>query len=254
MNEYHEANRARWEAGAATWAHYAERRGIWRECARKPELALAAEEIRALGDVKCLQVCVLGSGDNQVVFALAGMGAKVTSVDISEKQLAGARERAGILGLDVRFVRADVTELSAIGDAAFDVVFTGGHVAVWVSDVRRFYAEAARILKAGGRFIVSEYHPFRRLWKDSKTSLEIERTYFARGPHRFENTVDILYPAAGDVVSYEFNWTVADYISAVMDSGCVIERVEEFGEASEGWEAANLAGLPARLMIVARKR
>jgi ubiquinone/menaquinone biosynthesis C-methylase UbiE len=253
MNPYHEANRARWDAGAATWGHHADTRGIWRKCSQQPELAMAAEEIRAVGDIKGKSVCVLGSGDNQVVFALAGMGAAVTSVDQSAKQLAIAQERARILNLDIRFLRADVTDLHEIPDANFDLVYTGGHVAVWVSDLNRFYAEAARILKPNGRFIVSEYHPFRRLWKDQKTSLEIERPYFNRGPHRFEGTVDILNRDAGPVESYEFNWTIADYIGAVMKSGCRVESVEEFGDQSQGWEAANLTGLPAYLLICARK-
>jgi 2-polyprenyl-3-methyl-5-hydroxy-6-metoxy-1,4-benzoquinol methylase len=46
---------------------------------------------------------VLGSGDNQVVFALAGLGAKVISIDISDKQIEVARKRAAVLGLKGRF-------------------------------------------------------------------------------------------------------------------------------------------------------
>jgi cation diffusion facilitator CzcD-associated flavoprotein CzcO len=44
-------------------------------------------ELKWLADVAGKSVAVLGSGDNQVVFALAGMGAKVTSIDISKQQL-----------------------------------------------------------------------------------------------------------------------------------------------------------------------
>ena len=91
---------------------------------------------------------MLGSGDNQVVFALAGMGAAVTSVDISE--IEAARSRAAALGLQIEFVQADVVDLSGLGDATFDAVYTGGHVAVCVSDLRRYYGEAARILKSDG--------------------------------------------------------------------------------------------------------
>jgi 2-polyprenyl-3-methyl-5-hydroxy-6-metoxy-1,4-benzoquinol methylase len=58
-------------------------------------------------------VAVLGSGDNQVVFPLAGLGAKVTSVDISEQKIEVARRRADALGLQVDFLRADVVDLSA---------------------------------------------------------------------------------------------------------------------------------------------
>jgi ubiquinone/menaquinone biosynthesis C-methylase UbiE len=62
---------------------------------------------------------VLGSGDNQVVFALCGLRAEVTSVDISERQLDVARGRAAALGLAVEFVRADVVDLSCLGAATY---------------------------------------------------------------------------------------------------------------------------------------
>ena len=61
------------------------------------------------------------------------MGAVVTSIDISEQQIEIARSRAAAPGLQVAFVRADVVDLSVFGDAAFDTVYTGGHIAVWVS-------------------------------------------------------------------------------------------------------------------------
>src|SRR5713101_2214348 len=93
----------------------------------------------------------------------------------------------------VDFVRADVVDLSSLGDATYDIVYTGGHVAVWVSDLRRYYREAARVLKPNGRLIVSEYHPFRRVWKDSPNRLELGFNYFDRGPHCFEVASDVLY-------------------------------------------------------------
>src|SRR5580693_771349 len=86
-DQFHEANRRRWDAGSASWAHHADTRGIWEKCHRDPSLALDPAELKWVSDVSGKSVAVLGSGDNQAVFALAGLGAKVTSVDISEQQL-----------------------------------------------------------------------------------------------------------------------------------------------------------------------
>jgi hypothetical protein len=86
-DHFHESNRRRWDVGSASWAHRADTRGIWRECHRDPSLTLHAAELEWLGGIASKKVAVLGSGDNQVVFALSGLGAKVTSVDISEQQL-----------------------------------------------------------------------------------------------------------------------------------------------------------------------
>jgi SAM-dependent methyltransferase len=252
-HNFHEANRRRWEVGSASWARRADTRGIWRRCHRDPSLTLSAAELNWFGDIADKDVAVLGSGDNQVVFALAGLGAKVTSVDISEQQLEVARRRAAELGLQVDFVRADVVDLSALGDGRYDVAYTGGHVAVWVSDLRRYYREAARILKPAGRLIVGEYHPFRRVWKRMPHHLEVGFNYFDRGPHRSEVAPDVLYPEPGDLEQFEFRWTVADYISAILSSGCQLIHVEELDDACESWEGAPMAGLPATLLLVGRR-
>lgn len=94
-----------------------------------------------MGDIAGKRVCVLGSGDNQVACALAGMEARVASVDISQRQLDVAKRRAEELRLPMSFLRADVTDLSKIGSAVFDAVYTGGHVAVWVSDLNAYYVD-----------------------------------------------------------------------------------------------------------------
>jgi len=172
------------------------------------------------------------------------------SVDISEPQLDVARNRAARLGLQVDFLRADVVDLSALQNEAYDLVYTGGHVAVWVSDLPRYYGEAVRVLKPGGLLIVSEYHPFRRVWKKSPSHLQVGVGYFERGPHRSEVAPDVLYPSPGELEQFEFHWTVADYISAMLSSGCQLIHTEEFGDASDSWEGAPMAGLPASLLLV----
>jgi len=232
-NQFHQANQRRWDAGSASWARHADTRGIWERCHHDPSLALHPAELKWLNNVAGRNIAVLGSGDNQVVFALSGLQAKVTSVDISERQLDVAPQRAIKLGLEVHFLRADVLDLSSLQGATFDMVYTGGHVAVWVSDLRRYYAEAARILKPNGLLIISEYHPFRRVWKRSPSVLEIGFNYFDRGPHRSNVSSDVLYAARGEWEQFEFHWTMADYVCAVLSSGCEIIHAEEFGDTSE---------------------
>ncbi len=152
----HDANRRRWDAGSEQWAQSADVRGLWRRCPLEPELVLCEQELEHLAEISGMRVCVLGSGDNQVVFALAGLGGIVTSVDFSQNQLDVAEPRARQLDLSITFLRADVTDLSVIESGTFDVVYTGGHVGVWVSDIDRYYAEATRILRRDGLLIISE--------------------------------------------------------------------------------------------------
>jgi len=252
-NRLHEANRKRWDAGSERWARGADSRGLWRRCLSEPELVLSPKELEYLTDMRGKRVAVLGSGDNQVVFALAGLGAIVTSVDISQKQLDVAEHRAQELGLSVSFLRADVTDLSSIESSGFDIVYTGGHVAVWVSDINTYYSEAARILCPNGLFIIAEYHPFRRVWKESQDGLTIESSYFERGPFEYDVTEEILRPTPGSMKSYEFHWTISDHINAVIKSGCCLLETDEFGANVADWEGAPMHGLPEFLLIVARR-
>ena len=195
--------------------------------------------------------CVLGSGDNEVAFALAGMGSRVTSVDISEEQLRIAEERASILELKMVFLRADVTDLTGLQDDSFDLVYTGGHISVWISDIKKYYSEAVRILRPGGRFVVNDYHPIRRMWLDGSGPKPLHR-YFNRGPYEYKSDEGL--------PTFEYHWTVTDHIQAVLDSGCRVVRVDEHGEKIpdqfgmvKANQRATIDKLPAYLLIVGEK-
>ena len=247
MKQLHEANRLSWNEAADGWKKRGDKRGLWNRCHRDPTLVLTSTELTYLSNIQGKDVCVLGSGDNEVVFALAGMGTKVTSIDISERQLETAKERAGFLGLDVSFLRADVTDLRNVGDGSFNLVYTGGHVAVWVSDLKKYYSEASRILKPGGLFVVNEYHPFRRVWDVESEHLVLQHDYFDRGPSE--------YQSGEGFPQFEFHWTVADYIQAVLDAGFDLLLVDEHGEEEhEYWMKADLRKLPMDILMVGRKR
>jgi len=245
MNELHESNRTCWNSWSESWSKRTEKRNLWKKCLHDPSLVFSLNEMRHLNEIQNKEVCVLGSGDNEAVFALTGMGAFVTSVDISECQLATARERADKLGLKICFIRADVTDLACLDDGMFDLVYTGGHMSVWISDIERYYREAVRILKSGGYFLINEYHPVRRMWHESDGPKPGNR-YFHRGPYT--------YRTEGGMSQYEFHWTVADHIQAVIDAGCSIEAVDEHGEndPAEEYEKWVPASLPLYLLICGR--
>jgi len=246
MMNPHQANQAFWDAYTEWWREKEDQRGLWMKAHQDPSLVLSPAEMSFLKDIKGEDVCVLGSGDNEVAFALAGLGGKVTSVDISERRLQVAGERARTLGLQLTFLRADVTNLSALKDNSFDLVYTGGHTSVWVADIQKYYSEALRILKPDGLFVVNEYHPLRRMWLDADGATP-PHGYFQRGPYQ-EISMDGL-------PTFEYHWTVSDHIQAVVDAGCRIVKVDEYGEKieDEHWTKANLDKLPAYLLIVGKK-
>jgi SAM-dependent methyltransferase len=86
--------------------------------------------------------------------ALARLGWSAAGIDISSDQLRVARLR---LGESVELVQADAAELP-FGDASFDAV-VAALVHTDVDDVAPVFAEAARVLRPGGRFVHVGVHP-----------------------------------------------------------------------------------------------
>lgn len=260
MNDIHESNRACWNGWAKWWGQRRDEKGVWRKCLRDPTLVLSPGEMQFLGNIEGKDVCVLASGDNEVVFALAGMGANVTSVDISEGQLEIAEERARLLGLTITFVRSDVTDLGEINDDTFDAVHTGGGVVVWISNLCKYHAEAVRVLRPGGVFVVNEFHPMRVLFSDETPWDQLD-DYFDRGP--------FTYVTNEGFKGYEHHWTVADHIQAALAAGCDLLAVQEHdgtpadraqealdereGLRNDGMQA-NAPKTPVYLLIAGQKR
>ncbi len=245
MTEMHEANRTYWDALAGDWQQLREEDGRWRRCHQEPALAFdgrALEMIREFaGDLSGKDVCVVGSGDNLAAFALAGMGAVVTSTDISGQQLSVARRRAIELGLGIRFVRCDAADLAPLANEAFDLVVSSNGFFVWIADPGRVFSTVRRVLKPGGHYVFYDVHPFLRPWKDQRIPIEMEKPYFETGPF-----VDV---ESGAPV-YEFNWTLADLLNPLLEDGLVFRRLaEDPARDSRFWEDhAYLPGTDASLM------
>jgi SAM-dependent methyltransferase len=260
-----QANQRYWDAMAPDWQKLRDQDQLWQQCPQQPELAFDGESLAMIrqfvGDLQDKQACVVGSGDNYAAFALAGMGARVTSTDISARQLAVARERAGQLGLDITFVQGDATILEGIGEGVFDLVCSSNGFFVWIAEPGRVFQQVYRVLRPGGFYIFYDVHPFLRPWKDQITPLEMERPYTATGPFECEGY---------GLINYQFHWRISDLINPLLDSGLILRKLAESpAKEARFWEGISYtpgadpglldwrnnprAGLPAWLTIAAQK-
>lgn len=109
----------------------------------------------AVGDARGLRVLDLGCGTGRHALWLEASGADVTAVDFSEGMLAEARRKPGAKG--VRWLEHDLHRPLPFG-GEFDLVVSG-LVLEHIADLKAFFAESYRVVKPGGRVVVSAMHP-----------------------------------------------------------------------------------------------
>jgi ubiquinone/menaquinone biosynthesis C-methylase UbiE len=265
MDRLHQANSRFWDLMSSDWQKLRDQDGLWRLCSKQPELAFDGEALRMIrqyaGDLHGKQVCVIGSGDNYMAFALAGLGARVTSTDISAGQLAVAQERAEVLGLEITFIQSDAAVLEGIEENAFDLVCSSNGFFVWIAEPGKVFRQVYRVLKPGGFYIFYDVHPFLRPWKDQVNPLEMEGPYTATGPFEEEGYGQ---------VNYQFHWRLSDLLNPLLASRLVLRQIAESPAKDarfwEGlaylpgedpslldWRENPRAGLPAWLTAAAQK-
>jgi malonyl-CoA O-methyltransferase len=110
----------------------------------------------ALGEVAGLRVLDLGCGTGRHALRLAAAGASVTALDLSPGMLREARAKAGPLPIDFRL--HDLTRPLPFPDGVFDLAVSG-LVLEHLEDLDGFFRELRRVLKPGGRAVVSAMHP-----------------------------------------------------------------------------------------------
>jgi SAM-dependent methyltransferase len=113
-----------------------------------------------LGDVAGRRVLHLQCHFGMDTLALARRGAFVTGVDLAPRAVLDARALAARMGLDARFVEADVLSVD-LGET-FDLVFSSWGTVGWLPDLRAWAATIRKHLAPGGRFVVVDGHPY--LW------------------------------------------------------------------------------------------
>ena len=240
-----------WVPVAQTWGRDPEDKEPWRRVATMPALALNVVEQELIGSDGARTICALGVSDGLAALALAAMGARVTVADPSQSMLDMLMIRARIIGVDLDFVQTDLCDMTAIHDESYELAYAP-QATRQIEDIDRFYAEVHRILSPGGRFIINEYHPVRRIWKQEPGHPRAECSYFDRRRPREEEEL-IPDPNAPGVSlgKFDFSWTVADHFGALTAAGFRVIALEEVGDVRQKWEVPNLKGLPEQLVLAA---
>jgi SAM-dependent methyltransferase len=108
-------------------------------------------EVQALPDVAGKDVVELGCGTAYFSARLAKLGARPVGVDPTPAQLATARRMMTETGIEFPLVEAP-GESVPLPDASFDIALSEYGASLW-AEPERWVAEAARLLRPGGRLV-----------------------------------------------------------------------------------------------------
>lgn len=248
--DLHEANRRSWNA--ATVAHNSHKRDQ-AAFLRSGGSTLFPEELALLGDIRGKKLVHLQCNAGQDSLSLALLGAAVTGVDISDEAVRFARELSAAAGIEASFVRSDVYdwfEQTAVSGERFDLVYTSYGALPWLSDITAWGRGIATVLAPGGRLVTIEFHPlmwvFEPDWSRRFDYFPTPAPFFSEeGVNDYVGASEgLLSPSGHDVEpsafvnphpSYEFQWPVADVVTALLDAGLELEALKEYPYAN-GWK------------------
>ncbi len=211
-----------------------------------------------LGELRGREVLCLASAGGQQAPLLAAAGARVTSADLSDEQLANDAMVAAREGLELRTVQCDMADLSELPVAAFDLIF---HAVsnVFVPDPAAVWRGCARVLRPGGVLLAGIMNPAFFLFDHDEAarsgSLEVRfrlpyREDDADTPHTQVTPTRREAIAGGDAL--QFSHSLQTQIGALLAAGFVLTGLYE-----DHWRGASTpldAFMPTSIALRAMRR
>lgn len=221
-----------WDGNAAVWTRLA-RAGydVYRDYLNTPAFFAMLPAVEGLSGLD------IGCGEGHNTRLLARSGAAVTAVDISDVFVQSARRLEAQEPLGIDYLQASAVELP-FPEATFDFA-TGFMSFMDVPETESVLAEACRVLKPGGFLQFSITHPcydtpHRRSLRDEDGRIyAIEVGDYFRNLHG--KVAEWTFSAAPPEVREglprfkvpRFTRTIGQWLNLVLDSGLVLERIEE---------------------------
>ncbi len=231
-DRYREANRARWDESVAIHAASDFYRVDDFLAGESKLLKLDLDEV---GDVAGKSLLHLQCHFGLDTLSWARLGAEVVGVDFSPSAVQTARDLAGRANLSAEFVESELyasPDVLADRLGTFDIVYVNLGALCWLPDIAGWARVCARFLTDGGALYVRDVHPLTQSLDDETASGELRLRY----PY-FETERPLHWSGDGDYAdasakmahqdSYEWNHSLGEIVTAVIDAGCRIEFLHE---------------------------
>lgn len=202
----------------------------------------------------------LGCGEGQNSRWLARQGVQCVAIDISEGQLAYARQDAVEEGLSIDFQQSTIEAYNPNG-ITFDLI-TSSHAFEFVAEPFEQVKRIAQWLKPGGTLMISTVHPvYNGEWVSADEEDGTE-TWGRLLINYFKPEDDVREQPSGEGASITSRaYPVSAWFNAFRAAGLVVDRLEEPpavaqpAYASDDWLEAmdECSAIPTTLIIVGHK-
>jgi SAM-dependent methyltransferase len=124
-------------------------------------------------------------------------------------------------GIAVPLVQASADQLP-FADSSFDVACSAFGAVPFVADSGAVFAEVARVLRPGGRWVFAVTHPMRWIFPDhpGQEGLTAVQSYFDRTPY-------VEVDSDGRATYVEHHRTLGDYVAQIRAAGMVLTELVE---------------------------
>lgn len=216
LPEHARRNREDWNLQAGAWYEWAREKwaqedidwGIW---------ATPEADVGALGELEGIDVIELGCGTGYFSAWMARRGARVVGVDVAENQLATAASMQQEFGIEFPLHHASA-EAVPLPDGSFDLAVSEYGAAIWC-EPRAWIAEAARLLRPGGRLVFLANSPLSMLCApdgDEPLTETLLRDYDALGQMEWS-----------DQIATNFCFPHSETIRVLRECGFDVEALHE---------------------------
>jgi len=190
--------------------------------------SLKSLERKALGDLQGKKVLHLQCHFGQDTISMAALGAEAIGIDLSDAAISAAKELAEKCEVSAQFYASNVYDIDALDLGEFDIVFTSYGTICWLPDLSEWAAIIRRHLRAGGRFVMIDFHPVLQMidWESGDVCFP----YFPHGDAIIEENeqsyVDDMEMI--DLPSYFWQHSTSELLQSLIDHELVLVRFAEY--------------------------
>ncbi len=191
------------------------------------------------GEIAGKDILGLASGGGQQCPIFAAAGARVTSLDASDEQLANDRTVAERESLELRIVQGYMHDLSMFDDGTFDLIF---HPCsnCYAPEILPVWRECARVLRQGGALLSGFANPAQYIFDaaaQNRDELEVRYTL----PYSdFDMPEDQLREFIKRDHTVEFSHTLEELIGGQMSAGLLLTALFEDTDSEPPRPSASL--------------